>query len=139
MRNTSREADDESTGIMVYHRDKRMNEIQKKMEENRKKMFANRLALKKYAKTNSNPNINEIVKKYDDYYYEFKANIKLQIDALEQIMKHLNHIVEEQEHYKKNNELDLDTDMHVDSRTNSQLKKDKKAIMKEIENLKKLL
>jgi hypothetical protein len=30
---------DESTGVSVYKRDKRMNEIQEKIEENRKKML----------------------------------------------------------------------------------------------------
>jgi hypothetical protein len=131
---------DESTGMLVYHRDKQMNEIQKKIEENRQKMFTNRLALKKYAKTNSNPHINEIIKKYDEYYNEFKTNIKLQIRALEQIMKHLNDVIEEQ--YKQSTSDDLDINVDIDDlfhRTKLQLKKDKKVIMKEIENLKKLL
>lgn len=126
---------DESTGTFVYHRDKRMNDIQKKMEENRKKILNNRLALKKYAKTNSNPHINEIVKKYDEYYDEFKTNIKLQIRALEEIVKHLNNVLEEQ--YNKSS-IDVDFDDLL-RRTEIQLKKDKKTIMKEIENLKKLL
>lgn len=129
---------DESTGIVVYNRDHRMNEIKKKIEENRKKMFKNRLALKKYAKTNSNPHVNDILKKYDEYYDEFKTNIKLQIRALEQIMKHLNSVIEEQYKQSSNSDLDIDVDdlLH---RTKLQLKKDKKMIMKEIENLKKLL
>ena len=63
------EADeDESTGLSVYKRDKKMNEIQQKLEDNRKKMFEKRLALKKYAKTHgSDHHVNEIIKKYDDY------------------------------------------------------------------------
>ena len=131
---------DESTGTSVYHRDKQMNEIQKKMEENRQKILKNRLALKKYAKTNSNPHVNEIVKKYDEYYHELKTNIKLQIRALEEIMKHLDDVLEE--HVNSSNDLELNINVDVDDllhRTKIQLKKDKKTIMKEIENLKKLL
>ena len=129
-----------STGTSVYHRDKQMNEIQKKMEENRQKILKNRLALKKYAKTNTNPHINEIVKKYDEYYHELKTNIKLQIRALEEIIKHLDDVLEE--HVNSNNDLELNINVDVGDllhRTKIQLKKDKKTIMKEIENLKKLL
>lgn len=129
-----------STGTSVYHRDKQVNEIQKKMEENRQKILKNRLALKKYAKTNTNPHINEIVKKYDEYYHELKTNIKLQIRALEEIIKHLDDVLEE--HVNSNNDLELNINVDVGDllhRTKIQLKKDKKTIMKEIENLKKLL
>lgn len=123
-----------STGVLVYKRDKQMNEIQQKIEENRRKMFEKRLTLKKYAKTHdSNHHINEIVKKYDEYYYDFKTNVKLQIRALEEIIKHLNYVVEEQ-----NLNEDLDAEELV-SRNKSQLKKDKTMILKEINNLKKLL
>jgi hypothetical protein len=123
-----------STGVSVYKRDKQMNEIQQKIEENRRKMFEKRLTLKKYAKTHdSNRHINEIVKKYDEYYYDFKTNVKLQIRALEEIIKHLNYVVEEQ-----NLNEDLDAEELV-SRNKSQLKKDKTMILKEINNLKKLL
>ena len=126
--------DTESTGVSVYKKDKQMNEIQQKIEENRRKMFEKRLALKKYAKTHdSNHHINEIVKKYDEYYHDFKTNVKLQIRALEEIIKHLNYVIEEQ-----NLNEDLDAEELV-SRNKSQLKKDKTMIMKEIEKLKKLL
>lgn len=140
MRESEIQDQDESTGTSVYNRDKQMIEIQKKMEENIQKMLKNRLALKKYAKTNSNPHINEIVKKYDEYYHDFKTNIKLQIRALEEIIKHLNNVLEE--HESSSNDLDLNINVDVDDlfhRTKVQLKKDKKTIMKEIENLKKLL
>jgi hypothetical protein len=72
-----------------------MNEIQQKIEENRNKMFEKRLALKKYAKTHdsNDHHIKEIVKKYDEYYHEYKTNVKLQIRALEEIIKHLNYVV----------------------------------------------
>jgi hypothetical protein len=124
----------DSTGVLVYKRDKQMNEIQQKIEENRKKMFEKRLALKKYAKTHdSNDHIKEIVKKYDEYYHEYKTNVKLQIRALEEIIKHLNHVLEEQ---GQNEDLDADD---LVSRNKSQLKKDKTMILKEIDNLRKLL
>jgi len=125
---------DESTGMSVYKRDKKMNEIQQKLEDNRKKMFEKRLALKKYAKTHgSDHHVNEIIKKYDDYYYEYKENIKLQIRALEEIIKHLDDILEEQ---SKNEDLDEE---ELVSRNKMNIKKDKMAIIKEIKNFKKLL
>jgi tRNA 2-selenouridine synthase SelU len=128
--------DKDSTGVSVYKRDKQINEIQKKIEENRKNMFEKRLALKKYAKTHdSNHHIKEIVKKYDEYYDEYKTNVKLQVRALEEIIKHLNYVLEEQ---NLNQDLDLDSDDLV-SRNKSQLKKDKTMILKEIDNLRKSL
>jgi hypothetical protein len=128
--------DKESTGVSVYKRDKQINEIQKKIEENRKNMFEKRLALKKYAKTHdSNDHIKEIVKKYDEYYDEYKTNVKLQVRALEEIIKHLNYVLEEQ---NLNQDLDLDSDDLV-SRNKLQLKKDKTMILKEIDNLRKSL
>ena len=129
--------DTESTGVSVYKRDKQMNEIQQKMEENRRKMLEKRLALKKYAKTHdSNHHINEIVKKYDEYYHEYKTNVKLQVRALEEIIKHLNYVIEEQ---NLNEDLNLNSDDELVSRNKSQLKKDKTMILKEIDNLRKSL
>ena len=127
--------DDDSTGVSVYKRDKQMNEIQEKIEENKKQMFEKRLALKKYAKTHdSNDHIKEIIKKYDEYYHEYKTNVKLQIRALEEIIKHLNDVLKE----NAQNDGDINIDDAV-SINNSQIKKDKIMIMKEIEKLKKLL
>jgi len=126
--------DDNSTGGSVYKRDKQMNEIKEKIEENRKKMLEKRLALKKYAKTNSNPRVNEIVKKYDEYYHEFKTNVKLQIRALEEIIRHLNDVAEEQ--IRNSNDINIDELVSI---SKSQLKKDKLKVLKEMEQLKKLL
>ena len=98
-------------------------------------MFEKRLALKKYAKTHdSNDHIKEIIKKYDEYYHEYKTNVKLQIRALEEIIKHLNDVLKE----NAQNDGDINIDDAV-SINNSQIKKDKTMIMKEIEKLKKLL
>lgn len=126
--------DDESTGVSVYKRDKQMNEIQEKIEENRKKMLEKRLELKKYAKTNSNPHVNEIIKKYDEYYHEFKTNVKLQIRALEEIMRHLNDVAEE--YIQNSNDINIDELVSI---SKSQLKKDKIKVLKEIKQLGKLL
>ena len=128
--------DNESTGVSVYKRDKQMNEIQERLEENRKKMLRNRLELKKYTKTNSeyNPHVDEIVKKYDEYYHEFKTNVKMQIRALEEIMKHLNDVLKE--HIQNHGDINIDDAV---SRNKSQLRRDKTMIMKEIEKLQKLL
>ena len=136
MINGNDDNDNESTGLSVYKRDKQMNEIQEKLEENRKKMLRNRLELKKYAKTNSeyNPRVNEIVKKYDEYYHEFKTNVKMQIRALEEIMKHLNDVLKE--HIQNHGDINIDDTV---SRNKSQLRRDKTMIMKEIEKLQKLL
>jgi hypothetical protein len=111
-----------------------MNEIQEKIEETRKKMLEKRLALKKYAKTNSNPRVNEIIKKYDEYYHEFKTNVKLQIRALEEIMRHLNDVAEE--HIQNSNDINIDELVSI---SKSQLKKDKIKVLKEIKQLGKLL
>jgi hypothetical protein len=126
---------DESTGVSVYNRDKQINEIQQKIEENRRIILEKRSLLKAYAKTNPNPDIKEIVKKYDEYFQEYKTNIKLQVTALEEIIKHLDNVLKEQDQ----NEDELDSDEFVVSRNKSQIKKDKRIIMKEIENLRKLL
>jgi hypothetical protein len=111
-----------------------MNQIQEKIEENRKKMLEKRLELKKYAKTNSNPRVNEIIKKYDEYYHEFKTNVKLQIRALEEIMRHLNDVAEE--HIQNSNDINIDELVSI---SKSQLKKDKIKVLKEIKQLGKLL
>jgi hypothetical protein len=120
----------------VFKRDKQINEIQEKLEENRRKMLCNRLELKKYAKTNSNsnPHVNEIVKKYDEYYHEFKTNVKMQIRALEEIMRHLNDVLKE--HIQNHGDINIDDAVSINK---SQLRRDKTMIMKEIEKLKKLI
>ena len=127
---------DDSTGVSVFKKDSEMNEIQEKIEENRKNMLRNRLELKKYTKTNSNynPHVNEIVKKYDEYYHEFKTNVKMQIRALEEIMRHLNDVLKE--HIQNHGDINIDDVVSINK---SQLRRDKTIIMKEIEKLKKLL
>ena len=132
MNNTDHDANSETDAKQLFKRDMHLNQIKNKLEENRKKMLGNRLLLKQTSKTN--PHLGGLVKVYDEYYHSFKTNIKLQISALERIVKHLNKMMEEE----KYNE---DTEYEDANRKNTtrQLKKDKTMIMKEIEALKKLL
>jgi hypothetical protein len=132
MNNTDHDANSETDAKQLFKRDMHLNQIKNKLEENRKKMLGNRLLLKQTSKTN--PHLGGLVKVYDEYYHTFKTNIKLQISALERIVKHLNKMMEEE----KYNE---DTEYEDANRKNTtrQLKKDKTMIMKEIEALKKLL
>jgi hypothetical protein len=132
MNNTDHDANSETDAKQLFKRDMHLNQIKNKLEENRKKMLGNRLLLKQTSKTN--PHLGGLVKVYDEYYHTFKTNIKLQISALERIVKHLNKMMEEE----KYNE---DTEYEDANRKNTtrQLKKDKTMIVKEIETLKKLL
>jgi hypothetical protein len=78
--------------------------------------------------------VNEIIKKYDEYYHEFKTNVKLQIRALEEIMRHLNDVAEE--HIQNSSDINIDELVSI---SKSQLKKDKIKVLKEIKQLGKLL
>jgi len=119
------ESESNSTAKLVFKRDEELTQIQGKLEENRKRMLANRLLLKKYTKTN--PHVSGLVKVYDEYYNNFKTNIKMQIRALEKIATHLNEII-------KDEEKSMNFTNHI-----YQLKKDKTSVTKEIEFLKKML
>ena len=122
-----------SDAMELFKRDMHLNQIKNKLEENRKKMLGNRLLLKQTSKTN--PHLGGLVKVYDEYYHTFKTNIKLQISALERIVKHLNEMMEEEKYNEDTTEYD-DINSIIPTR---QLKKDKTMIMKEIQTLKKLL
>jgi chromosome segregation ATPase len=58
-----------------------------KQEENRNKILRNRLFIRKQSQ--SNPHLEDIVNRYDDYYEEFKNKIVMQIGALERLLKYL--------------------------------------------------
>ena len=122
-----------SDAMELFKRDMHLNQIKNKLEENRKKMLGNRLLLKQTSKTN--PHLGGLVKVYDEYYHTFKTNIKLQISALERIVKHLNEMMKEEKYNEDTTEYD-DINRIIPT---SQLKKDKTMIMKEIQTLKKLL
>jgi predicted DNA-binding ArsR family transcriptional regulator len=136
MNHTDHDANSETDAKQLFKRDMHLNQIKNKLEENRKKMLGNRLLLKQTSKTN--PHLGGLVKVYDEYYHSFKTNIKLQISALERIVKHLNKMMEEHAEY-----ADYDTDIiHINNKNKNmtrQLKKDKTMIVKEIKTLKKLL
>lgn len=133
MNHTDDGANSETDAKQLFKRDMHLNQIKNKLEENRKKMLGNRLLLKQTSKTN--PHLGGLVKVYDEYYHTFKTNIKLQISALERIVKHLNKMMEEEKYNEDTTEYD---DINRKN-TTRQLKKDKTMIVKEIETLKKLL
>lgn len=133
MNHTDDGANSETDAKQLFKRDMHLNQIKNKLEENRKKMLGNRLLLKQTSKTN--PHLGGLVKVYDEYYHTFKTNIKLQISALERIVKHLNKMMEEEKYNEDTTEYD---DINRKN-TTRQLKKDKTMIMKEIQTLKKLL
>lgn len=143
--NNANANDANSDAMKLFKRDAHLNQLKNKLEENRKKMLGNRLLLKQTSKTN--PHLDGLVKMYDEYYNTFKTNIKLQISALERIVKHLNEMMEKNvEEYVENTE-DAEDDIDINSNSGNidiknmthQLKNDKKMMMKEIQTLKKLL
>ena len=129
--NNANATDTNSDAMELFKRDAHLNQLKNKLEENRKKMLGNRLLLKQTSKIN--PHLGGLVKVYDEYYNTFKTNIKLQISALERIVKHLNEMMEKE----KYNE-DAEDAEDVDKNMTRQLKKDKKMMMKELQTLKKL-
>jgi lysyl-tRNA synthetase class I len=143
--NNANANDANSDAMKLFKRDAHLNQLKNKLEENRKKMLGNRLLLKQTSKTN--PHLDGLVKMYDEYYNTFKTNIKLQISALERIVKHLNEMMEKNvEEYVEDAE-DAEDDIDINSNSGNidiknmthQLKNDKKMMMKEIQTLKKLL
>ena len=77
----------DTTSLSLFNRDARMHILKCKHEENRNKILRNRLFIKKQSQ--SNPHLEDIVNRYDDYYEEFKNKIVMQIGALERLLKYL--------------------------------------------------
>ena len=73
--------------LSLFNRDARMHILKCKQDENRNKILRNRLFIKKQSQ--SNPHLEDIVKRYDDYYEEFKNKMVMQIGALERLLKYL--------------------------------------------------
>ena len=135
--NNANANDANSDAMKLFKRDAHLNQLKNKLEENRKKMLGNRLLLKQTSKTN--PHLDGLVKVYDEYYNNFKTNIKLQISALERIVKHLNEMLEKNvEEDAEDAEDAEDGNIDIKNMTH-QLKNDKKMMMKEIQTLKRLL
>lgn len=78
---------DSDAALSLFNRDARMHILKCKQDENINKILRNRLFIKKQSQ--SNPHLEEIVKRYDDYYEEFKNKIVMQIGALERLLKYL--------------------------------------------------
>ena len=81
------EHDSESDAVELFKRDARMHICKCKHHENRNSILRNRLIIRKQSQ--SNPYLDDIVRKYDDYYEEFKTKITMQIGALERLLKYL--------------------------------------------------
>jgi hypothetical protein len=81
------EHDSEPDAVELFKRDARMHICKCKHEENRNNILRNRLIIRKQSKMN--PYLYDIVKRYDDYYENFKNKIIMQIEALERLLKYL--------------------------------------------------
>ena len=73
--------------LSLFNRDARMHILKCKQEENINKILRNRIFIKKQSQ--SNPHLEDIVNRYDDYYEEFKNKMIMQIGALERLLKYL--------------------------------------------------
>lgn len=73
--------------LSLFNRDARMHILKCKQDENRNKILRNRLFIRKQSQ--SNPHLEDIVKRYDGYYEEFKNKMVMQIGALERLLKYL--------------------------------------------------
>ena len=73
--------------LSLFNRDARMHILKCKQDENRNKILRNRIFIRKQSQ--SNPHLEDIVKRYDDYYEEFKNKMVMQIGALERLLKYL--------------------------------------------------
>ena len=81
------EHDSESDAVELFNRDARMHICKCKHHENRNKILRNRLIIRKQSQ--SNPYLDDIVRRYDGYYEEFKNKITMQIGALERLLEYL--------------------------------------------------
>ena len=93
-------SEEPDTALSLFNRDARMHILKCKQEETRNKILRNRLFIKKQSQ--SNPHLEDIVRRYDDYYEEFKNKIVMQIRALERLLKYLKNLeVSNTKHKKK--------------------------------------
>jgi hypothetical protein len=92
------EHDSESDAVELFKRDARMHICKCKHHENRNNILRNRLIIRKQSQ--SNPYLDDIVRKYDDYYEEFKTKITMQIKALERLLKYLKDLEESKLNFK---------------------------------------
>ena len=78
---------DSNAALSLFNRDARMHICKCKQDENRNKILRNRLFIRKQLQ--SNPHLEDIVRRYDEYYEEFKNKMVMQIGALERLLKYL--------------------------------------------------
>jgi hypothetical protein len=157
----------ESDALELFNRDAWMHILKCKHDQNRNNILKNRLVIKQHAK--SNPYLDDIVKRYDDYYEGFKNKIMMQIGALERLLKYLkdlelsnsetrngihhrhyhnhNHYYYDdsngvaEDDFENENEQETERMMNrkIPSAVVSGIKKNQKLIFKEIKSLKNLL
>jgi hypothetical protein len=108
--------------LSLFNRDARMHILKCKQDENRNKILRNRLFIRKQSQ--SNPHLEDIVNRYDDYYEEFKNKIVMQIGALERLLKYLkdletskhktHHHQHQHHHYHHHHNVERDEDEEED-------------------------
>ena len=155
-------SEEPDTALSLFNRDARMHILRCKQDETRNKILKNRLFIKKQSQ--SNPHLEDIVRRYDDYYEEFKNKIVMQIRALERLLKYLknlevsntkhkkkhHHHGDHGHHYDQGHEGHEDYEHHgetvegfkkkkVPSAIVAGIKRDQQMIFKEIRNLKNAL
>ena len=104
-------SEEPDTALSLFNRDARMHILKCKQDETRNKILRNRLFIKKQSQ--SNPHLEDIVRRYDDYYEEFKNKIVMQIRALERLLKYLKNL-EVSKHKKKHHHHDHHGHHHYD-------------------------
>jgi hypothetical protein len=113
---------EQDTALSLFNRDARMHILKCKQDENRNKILRNRLFIRKQSQ--SNPHLEDIVNRYDDYYEEFKNKIVMQIGALERLLKYLkdletskhktHHHQHQHHHYHHHHNVERDEDEEED-------------------------
>lgn len=113
---------EQDTALSLFNRDARMHILKCKQDENRNKILRNRIFIRKQSQ--SNPHLEDIVNRYDDYYEEFKNKIVMQIGALERLLKYLkdletskhktHHHQHQHHHYHHHHNVERDEDEEED-------------------------
>ena len=123
------EHDSEPDAVELFKRDARMHICKYKHEENQNNILKNRLIIRKQSKLN--PYLDDIVRRYDDYYEEFKTKITMQIEALERLLKYLKDLEASKSkfktgdrHYHNHNHYHYDDASYRNDRDNSDVRDD---------------
>ena len=152
-------SEEQDTALSLFNRDARMHILKCKQDETRNKILRNRLFIKKQSQ--SNPHLEDIVRRYDAYYEEFKNKIVMQIRALERLLKYLKNLEvsitkHKKKHHHHGHNYDQGHEGHEDDEHQGKnvegfrkkkvpsaivagIKRDQQMIFKEIRNLKNAL